>query len=463
MSGRLEERVALSDTQYITIVISTSICAGLSVSCSTLIVFVAIRRLKQDHAKFPVQQRLLLLLGLLDILFSLGVISGHFLIPAGQTPTAIGTIQSCTVQGTMTHIGTIGTQLCNMCLALYYYLTVTYRKTTNDLKYWEYTWFTIIIGWPSLLVGVALYQNNFGVWEGAEGCYFGGTYPMSCDLNPDVTCQRGDGAYRFLIWRISIISFLLASLACFILTFSVWFGYRKLIRQSSRYNFAGAATNRNHRMASEVTRQTVVYTAVYFNMVLWMMAVQFINPIVFASTAPLTVKFLFILISNVFVVLTGVFNCIAYMGPSYNRWKRAYPHLSSWELLRHAIDNENPPRSTSYNIPTGETAPPGRGTTNRQFENDTIGYSSACIRPTSSTSINLDVIPASSAHINDASTTSNRNNIISGNSTNDIDNYIKRKINEKHFDPEHCPGKSHEFIDSTHPTTDDSNDDKSFD
>lgn len=376
MSGRLEERLVFSNRQYRSSVAAISVCAASSVLCSSLIIYVAIRRLKRN-TKFPVQQRLLLLLGILDIIFSLGLVGGHFLSPDGRTPMSFGTIETCTVQGAMTHIGTMGTQLCNMFLAFYYCLTVNYGKKTKDLKCWEYTWFSTILGWPFLLVGGALYLNNFGLWEGAEGCFFGGTYPLSCDLHPDVECERGDGDYRFLIWGLMVITFLMASFCCFVFTFMVWFAYKRLIRQSSQYNFAGTATNRNHRLASEVTRQTLLYSSVYFNMILWTVTIQFINPVVLESSAPFFVKYSLHLISNVFLVMSGVFNCAAYMRPSYNRWKRAFPYLSAWELLWNAVENENPPRGTSYNIPTGETAESGRG---RPSESDTLALGSGAIQ-----------------------------------------------------------------------------------
>lgn len=385
MSGGLEEKLVFSDGQYLAILISQCFCAGLSIACSSLIIFVAIKRLNQK-TNFPVQQRLLLLLGTLDILFSGGVAAGHFLSPKGQTPTSIGTIQICSIQGAFVATGSQGTQLCNMFLSLYYYLTVRYGRTTKDLKCWEYTWFSTILGYPMLLVSAALYQKNFGVWEGAEGCFLGGAYPMGCDLDPVVECQRGGGEHRFLLWGISLCSFTVSTSGCFLFTFLVWFVCRKLIRQSSRYNFAGATANQNHHLIREVTRQTILYSSVYFNMVLWVGTIQFINPIVFASDAPLMVKFLLHLVANSFMVLSGVFNCAAYMRPSYNRWRNARPNLSPWVVLRSAVESEDPPRSTvCYNTPTRDST---ESTKDRPTESDNtfIGSSRSCVRQNDGTS-----------------------------------------------------------------------------
>ena len=385
MFGSLEERLVFSRGQSLTIILMVYLCSIISIFCSSLIVYVSMGRMKK-RTKFPLQQRLLFLLGTLDVIFLVGMVLSFFLTPRGQTITSFGTIQSCTAQGAIATFGTQGTQLCNMFLAFYYYLTVKHGKTNKELKCWEYVWFSIILGYPLLLVSTALFQNNFGVWEGADGCFLAGTYPMSCDIQPEIECQRGDSEYRFVLWLFSIVSFVLASLGCFAFTIMVWFAYRKLIRQSSRYIFDGSASTQNY-LAREVTKQTILYSAVYFNMIFWMGTVQFINPFVFASGAPLFIKFILHLISKMFIVLTGVFNCAAYMRPSYNSWKRAYPNLSSWEAFKSAVENESPPRSST----TVQNKKPRRYSTDnpRDPSHSSIGFRINDATPTSALNLNV--------------------------------------------------------------------------
>ena len=238
-----------------------------------------------------------------------------------------------------------------MFLSMYYYLTINHGKRPNDLRYWEYGWYTSIFLWPTVLTIAGIITDSFAPLGHIDACYLGGEYPPGCDIDPFAECIRGydvEERENEYLSDVAVASYVLITIASFIFTYLVYLSYSKVIRKVRRYNFAGAvSSNRtSEALLKEVTQQAVLYSLAYFNGFFWILVLKvlayvqerkLINNDENVETMNRPIFFIFNVLGRLLLPLQGLFNCIVYLMPSFRRWKQAYPDLPTWMIVWNII------------------------------------------------------------------------------------------------------------------------------
>lgn len=154
-----------------------------------------------------VYNRLLMMMSLYDILYSIWNFASTWPVPAG-TPfvyEAIGTQGTCVAQGFFLQFAGMAVPLYNAFLSLYYLLVIRFNVTENTLrKYVEPSMhaFAFIFAIGTGVAGLVLQLYNFAtLW-----CWIA-HYPLECNdsRGPDsgqANCERGDNAwiYRYAFY-----------------------------------------------------------------------------------------------------------------------------------------------------------------------------------------------------------------------------------------------------------------------
>jgi hypothetical protein len=217
--------------QQRTLALLPKITGFLSFMGSALIVFTVVRDEKKRNV---VYHRLLCGLSVVDISASFWLALSTWPVPKDSGVVwAVGTTQTCTLQGFFTQFG-ISSSFYNASLSTYYLLVIRYGWKEHQIKRIEpylhaapclWAGCTAIAGLPLKLF------NNANLW-----CWIA-PLPSTCVSDPAVDCIRGHHAeiYRWAffygpLWiMISIVTFNMIVLLLYV---------RKLERRSNVYSFS---------------------------------------------------------------------------------------------------------------------------------------------------------------------------------------------------------------------------------
>ena len=321
-------------------------------------------------------QRLLIALGCIDIIiFLTGTFSINFWLPPSEfRPLTYGNLTTCMIFGILLVYGGIGMALCNMFLSMYYYLTINCGKRPNNIRYWEYGWYTSMFLWPTSLAVAGLLTDSFAPFPHVDACHLGGKYPTrDVILIHNVgwmhfsrTWCRGKKGNEYLGDAALAESFLWLHLCH--LSWRIWYMYR-ILKPFERLGDITLPVQRHRTIRAwhcwkEKTYQAVLYSLAYFNGFFWMVILirpkegrlTINNENVEMSERPLL--FYILCFGETTSSGTGFcFNCIVYLMPSFRRWKQACPDLPAWMILRKLIfERETPLLSDHKQLAATTTA-----------------------------------------------------------------------------------------------------------
>lgn len=142
----------LSYAQYAALVVSATISSSISITCSSLIIYIACKR-SIDH----LYHRTVLVLSVADILFSVSNIIHPYLLPKG-TPGlrwARGNTQTCSAAGFFLNFFPLFVAMMNAFLSIYFLLVVRYSWKDARIKRLEIPAYSVgfSIIWPLSVLG----------------------------------------------------------------------------------------------------------------------------------------------------------------------------------------------------------------------------------------------------------------------------------------------------------------------
>ena len=169
----------------------------ISVLGSSTLISVMVRSEKKVSTTY---RRLLLGMSCLDIIFSIACLSSTFPSPRNLKSSnwiAIGTTQTCTLQGLMIYVGSIGTTMYNSMLSIFYLLTIAFNVREDVMVKWCEPFFHAIpflyLVSTSILLLVTTSFNTMGTFCGIA------SFPKYCNSDPDLECTRGLKAPQY-VW-----------------------------------------------------------------------------------------------------------------------------------------------------------------------------------------------------------------------------------------------------------------------
>ena len=128
--------------QFIIVTITQMITASLSIGGSIAIIVMLLRSNKKLGSTY---RRLLFGMSVMDVIFSTAVLMGPFPSPK-DTPDSwspIGNDLTCTLQGLAIYVGHVGLSSYNLCLCLYFTLSIVKNvRKTRMLKF--EVWFHVL-------------------------------------------------------------------------------------------------------------------------------------------------------------------------------------------------------------------------------------------------------------------------------------------------------------------------------
>mmetsp|Transcript_8981 Transcript_8981/g.20253 ORF Transcript_8981/g.20253 Transcript_8981/m.20253 type:complete len:399 (-) Transcript_8981:112-1308(-) len=142
--------------------------------------------------------RLVLAMNVAIVPLSLTYFLGAFAVPESTPyyPAASGNIQTCTAVGFLALMLSLTVPVYYGSLGLQAYLSI--KHNFNEEKY---RWIEVpvhLVAWciPCAISSVVAATENFN--PGGSGCSIA-AYPMGCDKDPDVACERGGGISSFVL------------------------------------------------------------------------------------------------------------------------------------------------------------------------------------------------------------------------------------------------------------------------
>ena len=159
-------------------------------------VFLVQHILKSSKRRGHVYHRILLLMSVHDVIYSLKAFVSTWPIPKG-TPFvygAAGTTETCTVAGFFGQAGSLTSIFYNGSLTVFFVLAVHVKMKDEEIKKKFEVWLhgiPMVVGWSTAVAGLFLKLYNAFGWT----CWIN-SYPFGCIDNE--TCERGDnaGIYR---------------------------------------------------------------------------------------------------------------------------------------------------------------------------------------------------------------------------------------------------------------------------
>jgi len=256
--------------------------------------------------------RIVLGMASMDTLISFGIFLTTWAIPIDgldtdlQAPYRSGNTNTCIFQGMLLQF-TLASNIYNLCLAIYYFLSITTKYSEEEMRKIERMMHAaaLTFGFGTSIAGIPLkLYNSAGPW-----CWIS-SLPFSCGLSSESdpsTCLRGKYAYAYRIaflygplWVIILsITIIMIRIACHV---------RKRERLVAQYRFS--QRGRGH-LTRQVARHGFLYVvALYISIGPGTLSRLF-------ETFNYEPPFVLMLLSVIFAPSQGFFNCFIYFKPKY--------------------------------------------------------------------------------------------------------------------------------------------------
>ena len=315
--------------------------------------------LKDPQRRSPSKNRIILLMSICDLLFSLsGPILGIVMVPSRiNVPGAEGNTTTCTIQGFMVLLFAAASVFCNVQLAICYLLIVRYEYNDEDLRNLE-PWFLLtplILSGAIAIPGLPYQVYNF---EGTSNCYLAAS-PDGCEESDFVDCERGAPYVHYFVF---VCVFLLLLSAFIIITSMVLMyatilqrernndQHRFWVRSSARLSTQSGSitrtigTSSNRSSAAAPTRRTLSNTM--RSQGLW-----YSGAFLFSFLPEALSSFVENYSFHIFVAFTvnmlGFSNALVYVRPRFLKFRRDYPNVGIWASCWYVLCRTHSSRISS--------------------------------------------------------------------------------------------------------------------
>ena len=309
--------------------------ASLSIICSSLILSL-IYKTGKAGIKLTTYHRLLLGVAFFDIVFSLGLALGPFLMPSETgLPYAYGNQQSCSFQSFLLTFGMTGFGY-STCLMMYYLLVIRYNLKDQFIARWYEPIFHFI---PLTFHTSVAISGFFLQVYNSQGlrCWVGAS-PLGCEENPDLECKRG-GEYEvvfgsYLVVLPQCIYVLLILLFLTALGATVWQQYQR----QKRFSFMASDTGMSKERMQLVITQCFLYGFSFLALFVWGVVATFMIFVLNIQYDALGKHFWLTAFISTLVPMQGVFYFCIFIRPRYLSLRRSSPTLNRWQAFLRAIN-----------------------------------------------------------------------------------------------------------------------------
>ena len=219
MYCRPKERVTtLSDTKQVILCIAPILPSFLSIGCSIAIIYMV--RLSGTSS---VYKRILLMFSICDIIASLNLMIGPFLLDQATSLRhyAFGTKATCTISGAVVQFG-FSSFMYYGVLSFYFLLTVKFGMKDHDKMsaYFEMTSHIVAIGFPLITSIIGIILNVYSELDLGRGCW------VNTPCNEDHVCIQNP---PIIAWTYGALSTTVVLIAIIINNILVFYHVRTTI------------------------------------------------------------------------------------------------------------------------------------------------------------------------------------------------------------------------------------------
>ena len=307
-------------------IVVSKVASTLSIIGSTFILQSIWRDSKR---RSQVKDRVMFCLCIADILYSFQWFFGHWMVPRGQGPGAVGTIGTCTLNGILGFWFGPASQMYSSHLALCYLLVYGLGYMEDRMRKLQPYLLISPIVVPFFLITLApLMMGNFNAYGGPT-C--GSTpFPVWCD-GLDTPCLRGNQAaynwnYGGRKWRVFFQPWLFYY-GLVIMVPSMVFLFRSIRRRelsNESFNPDGEISDRRHSKAMAMQGLLYVLAFILTYLVFFMQLAQ----LTFTDNYHFFTDQQWLAAMSGSLPLQGLFNALVYVRPRYLAYLRKYPERS---------------------------------------------------------------------------------------------------------------------------------------
>lgn len=295
--------------------------------CSGTIIYLVIRSRFESPYK-----RILFALSVADIVTSVSFAFQPFLVPqaTSQRVWAIGNDATCTALGAFAQLS-MSSIWYNGMLSYYFLLTIRFGVKENTFaKRYEPAMHALATGWPLVTSIVGAVLGFYHETELGAGCWIS-DYPDGC-LDDTGECKSPLIAWGFSgIW----VAFMLVSIV--VNNIIIYRYVRRLLMQSMQSSMNRVAQNKRIK---EVATQATLYVLAFTCTFIWTVVLRIMEGLRFDAEDEAQL-FPLLIVQNIMVPSTGVFNLIVYLWPRYKRVRASHTDASTTWVFRRALYGES--------------------------------------------------------------------------------------------------------------------------
>lgn len=329
----------LSNGQHIALCLLPILPCLLSLAASISLLFVIWKERKASRNRsLTVYQRILFMFSVTDIFASINYLVGPFLLPRESSLRhwALGSRHTCTISGAFSQFG-YSSFLYYGVLSTYFLLTIRFgtREVTMQ-RYWEPAFHALAFGYPLVTSVVGLFLRIYSEIDMGRGCWVN----TPCDA--DNICTQNPPIYAILFGAVPILMMIIVTIVNNLLIYLHVRGtiYRSLRRANRNHNGGGSSSSNRltpaQRRVRAVAKQAFLYVGGCVGSYFFPTMTRLIDagP---ASAQDEADWFWLLAINAVLLPMVGVWNCLVYVAPTYERVRRDYAQQTRFWALRRSL------------------------------------------------------------------------------------------------------------------------------
>mmetsp|Transcript_25666 Transcript_25666/g.38407 ORF Transcript_25666/g.38407 Transcript_25666/m.38407 type:complete len:532 (-) Transcript_25666:2253-3848(-) len=218
-----------STQQSLVMMIAPMVAGLVSFTGSSTIVTMILRSETKLSKPF---RRIIFGMCIYDIFHSVATVSSAFPSEKGSKMWALGNTYTCGTQGFFNQLGTTGSPMYSLSLAIFYLSVIKFnvrdRRFRKDIEPYLHFAPNLFAWFSAIYVASTGYINSAGA-----GCWIA-PYPTGCTHNKNIECIRGEHAFLYR-WIFSGIPILICFVACSVIMVVISFTVISQIDLSNRY------------------------------------------------------------------------------------------------------------------------------------------------------------------------------------------------------------------------------------
>ena len=308
--------------------------------------------------------RIMLGLGISDIVFSCCLFVSSWAVPKGQCYGSAGTVLTCTIQGFLSASACTCSQFYNATLSLCYLLMVRYNWSEEKLQRVQglLLVFPLIVVLPFTIPSLLWKAYNY---DGINICSGIAPYPLWC-ADGSVPCERGSKLVELVyaqdnLWAAFTPQIMCSSVILTSMTLLYW-SVLKRERANDQYRFEEGRSTLNRAHSNRVAMQGICY--VWAFLLTWSPWIFVIAFSIKRKEVPIALR----IVSLILMPCQGFFNTVVYLRPRLlygnkkkqrrQRQHRQGPHRRGSSLSRQSSVARL--RSFLLGTPKGDTSETSR-------------------------------------------------------------------------------------------------------